>query len=141
MIVGTILSLLWPLDKTLSVKTLLESDANTVSDFTCGLEVDLLKVRKMVLSEPVILYDVVGRVVWMEVLWMTMSGRVGLLLASDVVMGSLGERETDPHSLLEHKLEEMLLEPGLESVLKLAVSIDRAELEVETGTEMEFNKL
>ena len=72
---------------------------------------------------------------------MTMSGRVGLLLASEVVMGSLGERETDPHSLLEHKLEEMLLEPGLESVLKLAVSIDRAELEVETGTEMEFNKL
>lgn len=138
-IVGTILSLLWPLDKTLSVKSLLESGANTVSD--CGLEVGLLKIREMVLSEPVISYDVVGRVIWMEVLWMTMSGRVGLLLASEVVMGSLGERETDPHSLLEHKLEEMLLEPGLESVLKLAVSIDRAELEVETGTEMEFNKL
>lgn len=140
-IVGTILSLLWPLDKTLSVKSLLESGANTVSD--CGLEVGLLKIREMVLSEPVISYDVVGRVVWIVVLRMTVSGsKVEILLASEVVMGSLGEREADVQSLFEHKLKEMLLlEAGFESVLKVAVSIDRAELEVETGTEMEFSKL
>lgn len=139
--VGTILSLLWPLDKTLSVKSLLESGANTVSD--CGLEVGLLKIREMVLSEPVISYDVVGRVVWIVVLRMTVSGsKVEILLASEVVMGSLGEREADVQSLFEHKLKEMLLlEAGFESVLKVAVSIDRAELEVETGTEMEFSKL
>lgn len=140
-IVGTILSLLWPLDKTLSVKSLLESGANTVSD--CGLEVGLLKIREMVLSEPVISYDVVGRVVWIVVLRMTVSGsKVEILLASEVVMGSLGEREADVQSLFEHKLKEMLLlEAGFESVLKVAVSVDRAELEVETGTEMEFSKL
>lgn len=141
--VGTILSLLWPLDKTLSVKSLLESGANTVSDFTCGLEVGLLKIREMGLSEPVISYDVVGRVVWIVVLSMTVSGsKVEILLASEVVIVSLGEREADAQSLFEHKLEEMLLlETGFESVLKVAVSIDRAELEVETGTEMEFSKL
>lgn len=141
--VGTILSLLWPLDKTLSVKSLLESGANTVSDFTCGLEVGLLKIREMVLSELVISYDVVGRVVWIVVLRMTVSGsKVEILLASEVVIVSLGEREADAQSLFEHKLEEMLLlEAGFESVLKVAVSIDRAELEVETGTEMEFSKL